>query len=77
VNIEEELVSSLEEIDRLKRKNKNKKSNCRNIKRRIMISMKQKKSYHSKDSTRRGKEDRRSGEKSTERRGRKLRETRG
>jgi hypothetical protein len=43
VNLEAELISSLEEIDRLRGRIKRRKSNCRNMKRRIMIFMKQKK----------------------------------
>jgi hypothetical protein len=36
VNLEEELVSALEEIDRLGERIKRRKSNCKNMKRNIM-----------------------------------------
>jgi hypothetical protein len=44
---------------------KRRKINYKNMKRRIMVLMKQKNNYHSKDSTRRNKKDRRSGENPT------------
>jgi hypothetical protein len=47
VNLDEELVSALEEIDRLKERIKSKKRNFINMKRRIMMLMKQKKKLSS------------------------------
>jgi hypothetical protein len=73
VNLEAELVSALEKIDRLTGKNKKQKEQLRKYEKNDHdLDKTGKNNYHLEDSTRRSKNYRRSGEKPTERKGIKL-----